>query len=136
EEIRRQFEEAGESAAEALAAAAADPGALAPEVIGLMQKAAAGVRLVIREENLVFFGARVLAAAGDKNLYPALTDLFTLPEQQLDRLLGRNLIGMLLAAYDGDPEALFAAVENPDVPGRTKLRLFRVLARLTFDGRI
>jgi uncharacterized protein len=136
EEARRQFEEAGVSAAEALAAAAADPSALAPEVIGLMQKAAAGVRLIIREENLVFFGVRALAAAGDRNLYAALTALLILPEQQLDRLLGVNVVGLLLAAYDGNPEPLFAAVENSDVPGRTKLRLFRVLARLTFDGRI
>ena len=134
EEIRQQFEEAGELAGEALAAA--DPVALAPEVIGLMQKAAAGVRLIVRHENVVFFGARVLAAAGDKNLYPALTALLTLPKQRLDRLLGYNIVGMLLAVYDGNAEPLFTAIENPDVPGRTKLRLFRVLARLTFDGRV
>jgi len=63
DEIRRQLETAETLPAEALAAAAADAGALAPDVIGLMRKAVDGVYLIPRQENLVFFGARALAAA-------------------------------------------------------------------------
>jgi len=136
DEIRRQLETAETLPAEALAAAAADAGALAPDVIGLMRKAVDGVYLIPRQENLVFFGARALAAARETSVYPALTALLTQPEHRLERLLGHNLVGLLLGLYDGNPDPLFAAIEHADTGGRIKWRLFRTLARLTFEGRV
>ncbi len=48
---------------------------IAPAVIGLVEKAAAGVYLIPKQENLLFWGIHVLAAARRTELYRPLLGL-------------------------------------------------------------
>jgi uncharacterized protein len=136
DEIRQQLEAAETLPAAALGAAVANADALAPDVIALMKKAADGVYLMPNQENLVYFGAHALAAARVTTAFPAFVGLLNQPKHVLERLLGHNLPGLLLGLYDGNPDPLFAAIENPKTDGRTKWRLFRALARLAWEGRV
>ncbi|MBV9221985.1 MAG: DUF1186 domain-containing protein, partial [Methylobacteriaceae bacterium] len=62
EEIRAQLENADGIPA-ALPEAVAQAGALAPDVIAVVDAAARGVYLMPKQENLLFFGLHALAAA-------------------------------------------------------------------------
>lgn len=140
ERIRSELERAETLPAEALAAAVTQAAALAPDVIALLRKAADGVHLLPRQENLLFFGLHALAAARRAEACPAFLSLLRRPEWQLEELLGDGLTesvtGLLLGLYDDDPEPLFAALEDRAAAGSARWALFQVLARLSWEGRI
>jgi len=137
--IRTALENAKGVPTAALAEAVTHAGDLAPVVIGLAEKVGQGVHLLPRQAKLLFFGLHALAAAGQTSACPALLALLRRPEYQLDNLLGDALTescpGLLLALYDGNVDPLYAALEQPDVGQTIKWMLFRVLARLAWDGR-
>lgn len=140
DEIRDALETADGLPARALAAAVTQAAALAPEIIVLAHKAADGVYLMPRQENLLFFGLHALAAARETSAYPSLVALLRLPEEKIDHLIGDTATDMatktLLALYDGDPEPLFAAAEDTKADGSARWGVFQALARLTWEGRI
>jgi hypothetical protein len=91
EQIRDQLETATGLPAHALGAAVGQAAALAPAVIEAIGKAVAGLYLLPRQKNLLFFGLHALAAAGEASVYPALLALLRLPEHRLEQLLGDGL---------------------------------------------
>ena len=113
--------------------------AIAPLVIGVVEKAAAGVYLIPRQENLLFWGIHVLAAARCKALYRPLMRLVRdCPPEHLDRFLGdaetATLGRIAISVFDGDAEPLLDACSDQNVPEYARWSLIGALARLTFDG--
>ncbi|MFZ5789527.1 MAG: UPF0149 family protein [Pseudomonadota bacterium] len=140
DQIRDELENAEGLPARALAAAVAQAEALAPDVIALVRKAADGVHLLPRQENLLFFGLHALAAARRAEACPAFMALLRRPEWQLETLLGDGAVeratGLLLGLYDGNAEPLFATLEDRGAAPSARWALFRVLARLSWEGRV
>jgi uncharacterized protein len=139
-EIRSQLEEADELPAEALTAAVTQADALTPEIVALLGKAVAGVHLLPRQQNLLFFGLYALAAARRTEVCGPFLAFLRCPEQQLEILLGdgivENATGLLLGFYDGNPEPLFAAIEDRDAGTSIRWIAFKALARLCWEGRV
>lgn len=140
EQIRTELETAEGLPAAALVEAVTQAQALSPDVIALLDKAASGVHLLPRQQNLLFFGLHALAAARRTEACQPFLALLRCPEWQLEHLLGDALTetatGLLLGLYDGDPEPLFSAVEDRDAGSSMRWTLFQVLARLCWEGRI
>jgi yecA family protein len=140
DQIRPELENAKGLPARALAAAVVQAEALAPDVIALVRKAADGVHLLPRQENLLFFGLHALAAARRTEACPAFMALLRRPEWQLERLFGDGVVEcatrLLLGLYDGNAEPLLAALEDRDAAPSARWVLFRVLARLSWEGRV
>ncbi len=114
---------------------------IAPAVIGLVEKAAAGVYLIPKQENLLFWGIHVLAAARRTELYrPLLGLLRQCEEDQLDRVVGdvitETLRGIVISVCDGDAGPLVEACADQNVDSYARWSLIDALARLAFDGTI
>jgi yecA family protein len=139
DEIRTRLEDATGLPAEALAAATAQASAMAPLVVAVIDKAVAGVHLLPRQERLLLRGLHALAAARESSACPGFVALLRRPSDQLERLFGdflqQNGTRLLLGLYDGNLDALYAALEDPDVDEYARWMLFDVLARLTWEGR-
>jgi uncharacterized protein len=140
EQIRSDQETAEGLPAEALAAAVTQAEALAPEVVALLVKAIAGVHLLPRQDNLLFFGLYAMAAARRTEICAPFLTFLRCPEWQLEQQLGdgviENATGLLLGFYDGNPEPLFAAIEDRDAGSSIRWTAFLVLARLCWEGRV
>jgi uncharacterized protein len=140
EQIRLELETAEKLPAEALREAAAQADALAPEIVALLHRAAAGVYLLPRQQNLLFRGLFALAAARRSEVRQPFLAFLRQPERQLRALIGIGLAafstGLLLSFHDDDPEPLFLALEDRTTASGVRSALLQVLARLGWEGRI
>jgi hypothetical protein len=140
EQIRLELETAEKLPAEALREAAAQADALAPEIVALLHRAAAGVYLLPRPRNLLFRGLFALAAARRTEVRQPFLAFLRQPERQLRALIGIGLAafstGLLLSFHDDDPEPLFLALEDRTTASGVRSALLQVLARLGWEGRI
>ena len=113
---------------------------LAPRVLPVLERAAEGVVLTLPDERLVFYGLHVLAAARKSEVYRPLIRFLHRPEDEVDRLFGGDVIeivpGIVLSVFDGDPDPLIAAIEDPNVCEQARCALLSAIARLCFDGAI
>jgi yecA family protein len=114
-------------------------GEIAPAVIDVVEKAAAGVYLMPKQRNLLFWGIHVLAAARRTELYRPLLELLRhCPEDDLEQLLGdattQTIGGIVISVCDGDPGPLLEACANQNVDAFVRWNLLTALARLAFDG--
>lgn len=113
---------------------------LAPAVYVIAEKFCRGVYLLPAENELLFYGLHVLAAARHPGLFDHLMAMTRLPETQLDQLFPdqtpTSLKRLLLSVWAGDSDMLFDLIESSDIVSDVKWALFDLLARLTFDGRI
>jgi len=114
-------------------------GEIAPSVIDVVEQAAAGVYLMPKQQNLLFWGMHVLAAARRTELYrPLLHLLRECPEDDLDHLLGDTITGtiggIVISVCDGDPDPLLQACADQNVYPFLRWNLLTALARLAFDG--
>jgi yecA family protein len=110
-------------------------------VIDVIEQAADGVYLMPKQQNLLFWGMHVLAAARRKELYRPLLRLLRLrPEYDLDQLLGdaitETIGGIVISVCDGDPGPLLQACADQNVDPFMRWNLLTALARLAFDGTI
>ncbi len=125
---------------DALTAAVAHADALAPAVYEQLARFCRGVCLLPEDENLMFYGLHVLAAARHAELWQRLVDLARTPAEELADLFAEHtthsLSRLMLSVWDGDAEALFRLIEHADMADEAKWALFDVAARLTIDGRI
>lgn len=123
-----------------LAAAGPHAEALAARVIPLLRRAAAGSVLLPREENLVFHGLYVLAAARHAPAFAPLVALLRAPSHVLEEILGDALTedgpSLLVSLFDGDAGLLLAALEDPDIDDFARWPLFQALAYLAWQGRV
>ena len=125
----------------ALTAAVRHAGEIARTVIALVEKAADGVYLIPKQENLLFWGIHVVAAGRCTALYrPLLRLIRERHERDLDRLLGdvttETLPRLIISVFDGDSRPLLEACEDRTVEGTTRWSLMNALARLTLDGAV
>jgi len=139
DEIRAALEQADGLPRQALTEALPQAPALAPAVLDLLAQAARGVHLLPLQENLLFRGLYVLAAARWTAAAPGFRDLLRRPAHELDRLLGDGLTesgsGLLLSLHDGDDDALYALLEDAGLDGTVRWIVLDVLARLAWEGR-
>ncbi len=114
---------------------------LVPAVTELVEKAADGVCLLLKQERLLFWGIHILATARCTALYRPLLRLIRLDrEEHLDHLLGdaltETLPRILISVFDGDAAPLFELCAQRTADGFLRWGLFEAIARLTFDGMI
>jgi hypothetical protein len=92
------------------------------------------------DENLLFWGIHVMGGARDAAAFPGLLRLLSLPDEQVERLLGDattiTLPKLIAGTFNGDHAALMALIERPDVDVFLRWSAMSALAFLTFDGRI
>jgi len=123
---------------DALRAGLAEADRLAPTVFALVDKLCEGIYLLPEESRLLHYGLTILAAAKQAGLLPYVLRLSREPEEELEQLfphhISDSLARLLLSAWDGNGEALFAAIEDNKLVSEVRSAWFDVLARLTFDG--
>ncbi len=140
DEIRSAIATATAVPVDALKAAQANAAQLAPDVVALMEKAAAGVWLLPGQQNLLFYGLYALAAARRTEAFPALLALLARPDHDLDALFGDALgtdgAALVVSLYDGKPEPLYALLSDPGRSEYVRWTLFKAMARLAWDERL
>ncbi len=121
-------------------AAVSNAAGIAPAVIGLIEKATAGVYLLPRQQMLLHVGLQVLAAAREAQACGPFLRLLRRPQAELDRLLGEGCVefatGVILGLWDGDADALFTLASDAAASGEARWSALQVLSRLVHDGRI
>jgi hypothetical protein len=124
----------------ALDRAVAAPEGIAEPVVALLERAAAGEGLTVPETNLVFWGVHALAAARHVRACAAYLRLIRRPDEAVAAILGEDYVETLprvvASLFDGDAEALFALVRDPQAEGLTRMSVFGTIAFLTTEGRI
>ena len=124
----------------ALAAGMAHAGELAPAVVEICKRFCQGTYLLPSDNNFLFYGLQILAAARQPGLCEHVMAIARQPSEDIDRLfpdyISTGLARLLLSSWDQDPDVLFAMIEQSNLDADVRWALFDVLARLTFDGRI
>ena len=87
EEIRAQLETSRRLPEEALRQAVRHADALAPAVVDVVERASAGVYLLPRQQQLLFYGLHAVAAGRVSAIYRPVMALVRLSEDRLDLLL-------------------------------------------------
>jgi uncharacterized protein len=126
--------------AAALAAGVAHADEIAPVVYAIGDKFCRGVHLLPVDNELLFKGLHVLAAAPHPNLCDQVICIARQSAEQLDSLFPDHtvvsLARLLLSVLDRGADSLFDLIEHADMAPEAKWALYDVLARQTFDGRI
>jgi uncharacterized protein len=140
EEILHAFGTSDDFPDAALRAAVAQSAALLPHILRRVERAAADVTLLPADAGIVYYGMMALAAARETALCQPFLRLLRLPEERLDPYFDFDPLpsqsGILLSVFDGDADAVLAALEDPRVAGGAKWALFAAAARLVWEGRI
>ena len=140
EEILTALKSSGAPSADALRAGVDKAGELAPVIFTLADKACEGTHLLPDDSRLLLHGLTILAAAKHSELFPYLLKLSRLPEEELEWLFSLriqpSLTRLLLSVWDGNSDAVFAAIEDTELACDVRIAWLDVLARLTFDGAI
>ena len=140
DEIIHQLRSAAMPPADAMRAGLPQAAELAPHIYEQLARFCRGVCLLPSDENQLFYGLHVLAAARQPELWPRLVEFARVPEEELHYLFQHNaensLAALMVSVWDGDTDALIRLIEHADMSEIAKNALFGVLARLTFDGRI
>lgn len=125
---------------EALRAGVAEAVEMRPRIDALAAKLVDGVWLVPEDEQLLFYGLHVLAAARDTAIWPRLADILKLPDADIDRTFGdgavETLARLILSCHAGETAELLALVADGQVGWHAKWALFQAIARLAIDGRL
>jgi Protein of unknown function (DUF1186) len=140
DEITRALKSFDGASAAALHAGVHKANELAPAVFAVAEKLCRGVYLLPEDNELLFYGLHILAAARHPDLLKHVLAIARLSEEELDQIFpdraSTSLTRLLLSIWEGDADALFEMVEHADLVSDAKWALFDALARLTFDGRI
>jgi hypothetical protein len=113
---------------------------IAPDLHAALEKFLASQELTDEEDNTLFWGVHIMAAARDQSAFPNMLRLLALPEDVLDALLGDAVTattGQLIAGtFDNDAAALIAFIERPDLDPYIRWSALEAVAFLAFDKRI
>lgn len=124
----------------ALRAGVAEAIELRPRIDALATKLVDGVWLVPEDEQLLFYGLHVLAAARDTAIWPRLVDILKLPDADVDRTFGDGAVEafarLILSCHAGEPAELLALIADGLVGWHAKWAMFQAIARLAIDGRL
>ncbi|MPZ38790.1 MAG: UPF0149 family protein, partial [Rhizobiales bacterium] len=113
--------------------------AIAPAVVDLVEKAANGVYLLPKQQNLLYWGVHILAVGRHTELCQPLLRLAQSEDHEyLDALLGDSITETLkrvfISVFDGNSESLLTAAANRDAESYVRWGVLCAIARLTFDG--
>ncbi len=133
DEIRRELETAPRMPDAALLGAMAHTRELTPIVAELVEKMKAAVYLMPGQEQLLFYGIHVLAAARTADLWPGWCDLLRLSEDELDDLLGDHSVTIVVG---DDVDTVFELLETDQTSPYVRWALFQALAWLTWTGKV
>lgn len=125
---------------ELLRAAMAGLDEIAPALLALTERAADGEALSDDEATLMFRGLHLLGTARDTRAFQPLLRLLRREISDLEELLGdattESLPRIVAGVFDGDAEALFAAVIDGRIYELIRCPLLKTAAFLCWDGRI
>lgn len=125
---------------EALQEAIYAPAKIAAAVLAVAEQAARSEELTDKEANLLFWGLHVMAGNRDTRLFRPLLAIARQDEDRLARLLGdavpATLPRLAASTFDGDADALEAAIEDRSADEFVRWSLFGAYAFLAFEGRI
>jgi uncharacterized protein len=125
---------------EALDEAVRRPQAVVEPVLRVLERAAAGDTLDGRDQNLLFWGVHVLGAVREQKLFGPLLRLLGRAADDVAELIGdavgTTLPRILAGTFDGDVDALEAAVLDRGIDEYLRWSLFGALSFLTFAGRV
>lgn len=125
---------------EALDEASRAPDKIARAVLGVAERAASGDGLAEEEENLLFWGVHVLGFARDTRLFKPLLAIARRTPEEVAGLLGdavpATLPRLLTSTFDGDIDALEAAIADPLADEFVRWSAFGAYSYLVFEGRI
>ena len=112
----------------------------APVFRGLLARAANGEALGAAETQLLFAGVHILGGRRDAQSFAPLLRLLRRPMDEVEALMGDAITATLpkIAAgvFDGDADALFAAIADPSLDEFVRDSLFGAATFLTWEGRI
>jgi len=112
----------------------------APALRDVLLQASLGFELSETEERLLFRGLHILGAARYQGAFRPLLQFLARPPREVDRLLGdaitESLTKIAAGMFDGDAEALFAAVLRRDSDEFVRDALLGAATFLTWEGRI
>ena len=95
----------------ALRAGVAKTDELAPLVFAIADKLCRGVYLLPEENDLLFYGLHILAAAGHRELFDCVVMIARQPEEQLNQIFPHHipttLARLSLSVWNSDADALF-----------------------------
>jgi hypothetical protein len=113
---------------------------MAPALLALLERAADGDALSDDEATLMFRGLHMLGTARDTRAFQPLLRLLRREAADVEHLLGdapaESLPGILAGVFDGDAEALFAAVVDKRVEEITRYEMLMTAAFLCWEKRI
>jgi Protein of unknown function (DUF1186)/SEC-C motif len=112
----------------------------APAIIALIERAASDAPLSFEEETLLFRGLHILGGARYAGAFAPLLRLLALPEDRLEDLLGdataETLPAIVAGMFDGDADALIAAIEDRGRDEHVRASLLGAATFLAWEGRI
>jgi hypothetical protein len=113
---------------------------VAPALHAALEKFLATHALTDEEDNTLFWGVHIMAAARDRSAFPNMLRLLAIPRDVLDSLLGdatTATTGQLIAGtFNDDAAALIAFIEQPDLDPYIRWNALETVAFLAFDKRI
>lgn len=111
-----------------------------PILRALLARAADGAPLSDEEARLAFRGLHILGGAQDQQAFQPLLRLLRRPAWEVDGLLGdvvtESLAQIVAGVFDGDAEALFAAIADRSIDEYARDSLWGAATFLTREGRI
>lgn len=111
-----------------------------PQLRRLVERAADGETLDYDEQRLLFRAVFILGGIRDPQAFAPLLRLFRRDPEELDMLFGDALTDplprILIGAFDGDADALFAAAMDRDADEFVRSGAIGAAGFLTWEGRI
>ncbi|MGO9547129.1 MAG: DUF1186 domain-containing protein [Rhodomicrobium sp.] len=115
-------------------------GEAGPKLRATLEKAANGEVLSDAEMMLVFRGLYILGAGRDSQTFPLLLGLLRRPNKEVEDLLGdaitEGLARIAAGVFDGDAEALFAAIADRSIDEFIREALLGAATFLCWEGLI
>jgi hypothetical protein len=112
----------------------------APALRAILTRAADGAELSDDDATLLFRGLHILGGARDQQACRPLLRLLRRPRDDTDYLLGdtvtESLSRIVAGVFDGDVDALFAAIAEPSLDEFIREALLSAATFLAWDGRI
>ncbi|WP_375409459.1 DUF1186 domain-containing protein [uncultured Methylobacterium sp.] len=116
------------------------PDSIAEAVLSVLDAAASEAELEEADDNLLFWGLHVLAAARDTRVYAPLMRFLRLDGDTLDAILGDavtiTLAKVIVSVFDGDVAALHRLILDSTTDEFVRYEAFTALVFLTREGRI
>ena len=112
----------------------------APALRAVLERAAAGEALDRAESNLLFCAVHILGGHRDAQSFAPMLRFLCRPGPEVDRLLDyaitETVSGIVAGVFDGNAEALFDAIANPNAAQYVRDAIFGATTFLTWEGRI